>query len=259
MKRVAVVLVMIGLLWSAVSLMAQEATPEATPEPTAEATVTTPQTISELFASLPQTRQADGGFVVGQPTAPITVIEFIDYACPHCQEYRPTVDRLLMQYLPTGQMKYELRLFPTAGGQLSYDVDLLVECAEKQKAGVFWQAYDLLYGYAITGKYDQNVGKRMATALDLNYTKMLDCAQTAKQVDTDITFGENIGVTGTPAVMVRLGDGDPQFITLGGTVYNRGGVPFDVVSTVIDRVNGIEVTPEATGQLLMNFDRLKAF
>gem|GEM_PF-6126817 len=49
----------------------------------------TEPTISEIFASLPQSRTEDGGFVVGKPEAPITIVEFVDYACPHCQTYRP--------------------------------------------------------------------------------------------------------------------------------------------------------------------------
>ena len=139
-------------------------------------------TISEVFASLPQTRLEDGAFVVGQPDAPITVIEFIDYACPHCQAYRPVIDAVLMQYLPSGQMKYELRMFPTAGGQTSYFVDQFAECAEEQRAGTFWQAYDVLYGYATSGEYDLNAGKRLATRFELDYDKMVACADGAKQV-----------------------------------------------------------------------------
>ena len=43
---------------------------------------------------------------------------------------------------------------------------------------------------------------------------------------------------------------------LHGVTYDRGGVPLDVLTAVIDAVNGIQVTPEATGQVLMNFDAL---
>ena len=270
MKRYAVLLVMICLLLSAVGLLAQDATPESTPEsgaaatpeatlePTAEATAAILSSIGEVFASLPQTRQPDGGFVVGAASAPITVVEFIDYACPHCQVYRPIVDQVLMQYLAAGQMKYELRLFPTAGGQLSYDVDLLVECSEQLRPGSFWQAYDLLYNYAMSGKYDQNVGKRMAAAFDISYSKMLTCAQSAKQVDNDIAFGEKIGVQGTPAILVRYGDDGPKFITVGNHTYSAGGVPYDVLTQTIDAANGIQFTPEPMGQTLMNFGALGA-
>ena len=271
MKRSAVLLVIMGLLLSAVSLSAQQATPESTPEPalgataeatmepTAEATAEILSPIGAVFASQPQTRLADGGFVVGAADAPITMVEFIDYACSHCQAYRPVVDQVLMQYLAAGQMKYELRLFPTAGGQLSYDVDLLVECAEQLRPGSYWQAYDLLYNYAMSGKYDQNVGKRMAAAFDISYAKMLTCAQTAKQVDNDIAFGEKIGVQGTPAVLVRYGDGEPQFIKVGTREYSGGGVPLDVLTQTIAAANGLQITPEPTGQTLMNFDANQVF
>jgi protein-disulfide isomerase len=71
------------LLTGAVGVLAQTATPEA---PTGAATSEAAETLSEIFARLPQTRTADGGFVVGAADAPITIVEFADYACPHCQE-----------------------------------------------------------------------------------------------------------------------------------------------------------------------------
>jgi protein-disulfide isomerase len=268
MKRYAVLLVMLCLLVSAMGLMAQEVTPEpaplagseATVEATPEATREMGETLSEVFASLPQTRQTDGGFVVGQADAPITVIEFIDYACPHCQAYRPTMDAVLMQYLAAGEMKYELRLFPTAGGQTSYFVDQFAECAEEQRAGTFWQAYDVLYGYATSGQYDLHVGERLAKAFELDYETMVACVDGAKQVGTDIALGEKLGVTGTPAIMVRLGDGIPQFITLSGRTYDQGGVPLNVLTQVINAANGIQTTPEAPdGQMAMNFEGVRGF
>src|SRR5262245_46798965 len=53
-------------------------------------------------ASLPQERTADGGYVVGNPNAPITIIEFADFACPHCQEYHPTITKFLNDYVVPG-------------------------------------------------------------------------------------------------------------------------------------------------------------
>ena len=79
--------------------------------------------------------QADGGFVLGNPNAPITMIEFADFACPHCQEYHPMITQFLADYVVTGKAKFEYRVFPTAGGQLSEYTGQLLECAEEQKAG----------------------------------------------------------------------------------------------------------------------------
>ncbi len=72
------------------------------------------------YASIPQFRTADGGFVLGNPDAPFTVIEFADFYCPHCQEYHPEIQKFLTNYVATGKAEFEYRIFPTAGGQLSY-------------------------------------------------------------------------------------------------------------------------------------------
>jgi len=68
----------------------------------------------------------------------------------------------------------------------------------------------------------------------LNYSDLLCCTITATQVTTDETFGQNSGVTGTPAVMIRYNDGTAQFITYSGKTYNQGGVPYSVLAAVTD-------------------------
>ncbi len=231
------------LLVSTALVAAQDAAPEATPESTTDAPVEA-LTTSEIFAQLPHTRLEDGGFVIGDPDAPITIIEFADYACPHCQDYRPVIEQVITDYIATGQAKFELRIFPTAGGQLTYFVGQFVECAEHQRPGAFWASYDLLYDYATSRRYDQNVGRLLASELDINYAKLLVCAQNAQQVLTDITFGENHGVTGTPAVMVRYGNGDAQFITYNDVTYNGGGVAYNIIAQVIEQANNSPMPTE---------------
>jgi len=182
------------------------------------------------YANLPQSRTADGGFVLGNPSAPITVIEFADFGCPHCQEYHQTIQDFLANYVTTGKAKFEYRVFPTAGGQVSYFTGQLLECAEQQKAGSFWQGYKLMFDYAASGRYTQDVGRLYAQDLGLNYSDMLTCTNDANQVQTDITFGQQSGVTGTPAVRVRYNDGSPQPIP----GYESGGPPYSVIATVVD-------------------------
>lgn len=186
------------------------------------------------FATLPQSRTSDGGFVVGSPNAPITLIEFADFACSHCQEYHPIVVKYLQEYVATGKAKFEYRMVPTAGGQLSYYTGQLLECAENQKAGAFWKGYDLMYAYATSGRYTQDVGRLMANDLGLNYSALLTCAADAQQVQTDVNFSSQMGVTGTPATLVRYNDGPAQTIIYQGIPYGPGAAPFDVLSAITD-------------------------
>lgn len=187
-------------------------------------------------ASLPQSRTADGGFVLGNPDAPITVIEFADFACSHCQEYHPTITKYLQDYVATGKAKFEYRIFPTAGGQLSVYTGQLLQCAEEQKAGSFWKGYNLMFTYAFSGRYTQDVGRLLASDEGLNYSELLSCADTATQVQADVSFGQQAGITGTPAVMVRYNDGAAQFVNFSGRTYSTGGPPYEVLATITDAV-----------------------
>lgn len=230
MKRDAVLLAAIFcLLLGVSSAFAQDAT---------ETVETTERSISEIFASLPQMRTEDGGFVVGEPDAPITIIEFADFACSHCQTYRPVIDQVVSDYVATGQAKLELRIFPTAGGELTYYAGQVMECANHQLPGTFWQAYELLYDDATGGEYDETIGEKVADEYGLNYTKLLTCVEYAQQVARDMTLAQASAVSGTPAVRIRLNDGDVEVITLDGAAYEQGGVDYEVLARVIEDAQG---------------------
>jgi protein-disulfide isomerase len=185
------------------------------------------------YSGLNQTRLADGGFVIGNPDAKVTVVEFADYACPVCQAYLPVMEQFFNDYVKTGKAKFEYRIFPTHGGETTHFMGQLVECFEEQKPGSFWVAKDLLFQSSMRGSYDETTGRTVANQLGVDYTKALTCSNTAKQVDTDVALGERLKINGTPAVMVRYGDADPQFINFVGQTYNQGGPPMTVLVAAI--------------------------
>ncbi|MGQ9910017.1 MAG: thioredoxin domain-containing protein [Candidatus Flexifilum sp.] len=84
-----------------------------------------------LLASLPQSRTPDGGFVLGDPDAPITIIEFADWACPHCQDYHTTISALIADQVAAGRAAFEFRILPTAGR----DLVRLVNTAQTYREG----------------------------------------------------------------------------------------------------------------------------
>lgn len=182
------------------------------------------------YADLPQSRLPDGGFVLGNPNAPVTIIEFADYACPHCQEYLPTMNQFVDTYVKTGKAKFEYRIFPTAGGQITAFVGNILACMEDQKEGTYWKAHDLLFREAMAGNYDGNILRVLADELGVNYADALNCAQSQDQVETDIALGQQLGVTGTPALRVRNADGTAGSMIINGQAQDKGGPSFDVIS-----------------------------
>ncbi len=201
------------------------------------------------YADLPQSRTADGAYVLGDPDAPITVIEFADWVCPHCVDYHPAMDQFILDYVATGQAKFEFRIFPTAGGQLTAVMGALAECADNAQAGTFWQAHALYYHYAETGLYDSLVPFRAIEALNLDFDAMATCLPTAMQWQTDVQFGRDNAISGTPAVLIRYGEGEPEPVVYDGVTYDQGAPAYDVLTAVIEAAqNAPEATAEATTQ-----------
>lgn len=190
------------------------------------------------YAEIPQSRAADGAFVLGNPDAPVTIVEFADFGCPHCQDYyTSTITPFVQQYVQTGMAKLEYRIFPTAGGQLSVFTGQIAECAEELKPGSFWDVYALMFEYAMTGRYTQEIGRRVADQLGIDYSQLLDCTSSADQVTIDVNVGRSAGVQGTPAVMIRYGDGPLNWIQYNGVTYDRGGVSLEVLAGVVTQAN----------------------
>lgn len=187
------------------------------------------------YASLPHERSSDGAFVLGNPEAPVTIIEFADFACPHCHEYRPVMEQFIQDYVVTGRARFEFRMFPTAGGQQSVYVGKIAECIDNLTPGGFWKAYPIMYELGSNADYfSQDIGRTLAQRTGVSYSDVLNCSQNATQVLTDSNFGQTNGVTGTPAVMMRINDGPAQWVTYNGTTYNRGGVPIEALGGVVD-------------------------
>lgn len=54
----------------------------------------------------------DGGFLMGNPNAPVKLIEYASLTCPHCAEFAEQGEpQLIEKYVKTGQVSFELRNF----------------------------------------------------------------------------------------------------------------------------------------------------
>ena len=188
------------------------------------------------YEGIPHTRLADGGFLLGNPDAPITLVEFGDFACPHCQEYSAETKRFIDEYVKTGKAKFEYRMF-ISGADPAYGpyTAQLAECASDQREGAFWPAHDLLFDMGRSqGRFNERTARTLADRLELNYTELLNCAENAGQVDIDVRYGQSLNVQSTPTMMIRYGDSAPQYLSDGFQTYDRGGVPYSVLQAAVE-------------------------
>lgn len=160
------------------------------------------------YADIPQSRAEDGGFVLGYEDAPMTIVVFEDFFCPHCQSLHPTIDEVVEAYVRTGAAKYEWRAMATAGGEQLNEVARLLECAETQRAGAFWEGYLLTYERTISGAFPSDAAGLYAETLDLDADELVSCAENAEQFLYDGLLADELGAMGTPAIYVRYSNGD---------------------------------------------------
>ncbi len=162
------------------------------------------------YSKVPQSRTADGAFVLGDPNAPVTVIAFEDYLCPHCQDYQTQIKKFIANQVVTGKARFEFRSLPAIDQTYSYLMAHMAECSELINPGTFWRAHDALFDLNSRVRFGPETAKTFAQQMDMDYSKLLDCATTkAGQIEIDAKYGDSLGVTGTPTIFIKYGDGQP--------------------------------------------------
>lgn len=197
-----------------------------------------------LSATSPVNREApamlneDGSYILGDENAPITIVVFSDYFCGHCQTYKSTVDRIITDYVNTGKARLEHRILGNLGAD-SIRYAQLTECATAQgDASSAWEAMDLLFNYAATRRLNSSdAGRELATALQLNYSRLLECTGTARQYQVDKQIANGAQITGTPAIRVRFAGDDLSALQMISPQYASGGVDYNVLARIIEDAN----------------------
>jgi protein-disulfide isomerase len=167
----------------------------------------------------------------GNPSAPITIIEFGDYQCTFCYKFHDSSLGIIKQeYLDTGKANLVFRDFPLNGP----DSVLAAEashCAKDQEK--FWEYHDELYGNwggERTGWVNRDSLDRFAQTVGLDLEEFNSCLDSAKyrqQVLNTYGFGQKIGIDATPSFLIISGE---KIIKI------TGNQPIDVFRKTLDGI-----------------------
>lgn len=173
--------------------------------------------------------------VLGNPNAPVTLIEYGDYQCPYCGQYFTNTEPLIRQnYVDTGKVKEVFRNFAFLGPE-SDTAAAAALCAQDQNK--FWQYHDALYtakvkdGHENDGQFTTALFMQLASQVGLNTSTFGQCINSGKyaqQVQTETQQASSLyGVDSTPTFFIN-GTEIVGAMPYDGTVGN-GQTPFKPV------------------------------
>jgi protein-disulfide isomerase len=137
----------------------------------------------------------------GPANAPITLVEYGDYECPHCAAAHPIVNQVQLSF--SRRLRFVFRHFPLT--EVHPHAEIAAESAEfAGTAGLFWDMHDALF---------RNQSRLSVTTIfliseDLGLSEAalrhaLETGQFRNKVRNDFLGGVRSGVNGTPAFFIN--------------------------------------------------------
>ncbi|MFO7567434.1 MAG: thioredoxin domain-containing protein [Enhygromyxa sp.] len=160
------------------------------------------QSLDELTDALkPVEINVEGRPVFGNPSAPVTMVVFADFQCPHCKVEAPALREEVRER--RGQVNLVFKHFPLRGQSRSEVAAIATEAAHSQ--GKFWEMHDLVFANQTTLEdADLERFARQIPELDFDKWKADFAAETTKAaVNRDRADGKAAELTGTPTVFVN--------------------------------------------------------
>ena len=156
-------------------------------------------------AGAPPTVTDDGfrGYSLGQGSAPIEIVEYLDFECPVCASFgtiqMPTIKE---QLINTGKVRWRFRDYPLPIHKYSRFAAHGAQCAGAQ--GRYFEMQDQLFTHhqwAQTGKDPSNLFRDLAQAagVDLTaYDACMEAGRFAGRIEFSRQEGDQLLVDGTP-------------------------------------------------------------
>jgi len=135
---------------------------------------------------------------LGPEDAPIRWVEFYDYGCPHCEEFKPIFEKALDDQ--KGKVVAYFMHYTLGGFPQSHDAAQAAVAAQAQ--GKWKQMHDVLYEHRTEHSREQLEGYAKEIGLDMaKFDKDFDAA--GPRVDAQHAQGEAAGVKSTPTLFLN--------------------------------------------------------
>lgn len=200
--------------------------------------------VEEIVSVAPNPRPNADGNSIGDPNAPIQIVEFGDFQCPFCERFHTETEPLLVSnYIDAGNVYFTYRSAGNwvsknigNGGTESQDAALAAYCAADQNK--FWEMHDALFENNMDvedqGSFTSRRLAEIAKSVGLDSTEFQDCYDSGKyedRIQQDYDDAISAGIRGTPSFLVTY--------TIKGetkTVLIEGAQPFEFFQQELDKI-----------------------
>ena len=173
----------------------------------------------------------NGSPMIGNPSSPISILEWGDYQCTFCYRFHTSSFNVILdEYINSGRANFVFKDFPLNGPDSVLAAEAAY-CAEDQ--GKYWQYHDELYtnwGGERTGWITVDSLNKFATTVDLEIDEFNSCINEHKYRQRVLElekFGKEIGIDATPSFFIF---NDEKIIKI------RGNQPVDVFRKAIEEL-----------------------
>ena len=147
--------------------------------------------------------------IQGAEDAPVTLVEYGDYECPHCGRAYSIIKRVQRHFGKS--LRFVFRNFPLS--ELHPHAESAAETAEFAGArGKFWEMHDLLFENQerLSGDLYLELAEQLSLPIEA-LRKVLEDGTYQSPVLTDFSSGVRSGVNGTPTFFINRKRHDGPF------------------------------------------------
>ena len=164
-----------------------------------------------LFTGIPEQNG-----VLGDPSAPVTITEFVDLQCPICAETsRTTLPQLIQNQVKTGKVKLDARALQFIGPDSVRAAQVAAGAREQGRLWPFLAAFYAAQGQENSGYATDDFLRSVAQSAGVNADEALAYAQTdaaADQLNQANSEAQTRGIDSTPSFVVTGKDGKAHVV-----------------------------------------------
>lgn len=171
--------------------------------------------------------------ILGNPAAPVILVEFSDLECPFCKTFHSTMHQVMDEYAKDGQVAWVYRHFPLTQLHPKAPKEAeATECAWEQGGNEAWWKYtDALFAATPSNNgLDLELLPKFAEEIGLDTAKFSECLESgrfSKKVTDMLNDAVSAGGTGTPYSVLLIKGQEPIPVS--------GALPVDQIRAYIEQ------------------------